>query len=583
MENQIIKKRRSKRWLIIIAVFLVLVLFPAALGLLAIQQVRDATKQLADISENASAGNFSAVQASTQEIDSHLGKALGYLKLTRAYWYIPIVGDNFETAFAEISGAETLIQVGDELITELNLDKDQANLEKFLAKIDQPAYAELENKLADKLEIMKKSPNRWLVTPVKENRCAIISQLTRANDIIGGLNRGSKILQASVGVNKPQNYLVLLQNNGELRPTGGIISGVGKLTIENGKIKDYAFADSSLIDQVNVKSKTEPPKPLKDYWYEPGESWRFSDANFSPDFPESLKNINKYYSAAGNTADFDGVLSIDTSVLKGLLKITGSVKLAGYPYEFTDENVTETLQKHVELDYKKIGVAEGDRKKIIADLGKELITRLSKLDFAGQTKAIDYFGDMLRQKHVLINLTEPAANELIVDFNWGGVMKKTSGDYLAVIDSNLGGWKSDRFIERKVNYKIVPDNGRLKATLNLEYSHLGGYDWQSSIYKTFTRVYVPAGSELVSVSGGVPFETEQELGKTVFSGYFSLEPKTLKQLTLTYLLPKSITESDYNIIIQKQAGVDGIDLGLNLFGGKRVVSQKLVSDAYYSL
>ncbi len=48
--------------------------------------------------------------------------------------------------------------------------------------------------------------------------------------------------------NGPRTYLLLAQNNDELRGTGGFISGAGHVTPDRGKLADLTFADSYAVD-----------------------------------------------------------------------------------------------------------------------------------------------------------------------------------------------------------------------------------------------------------------------------------------------------------------------------------------------
>ncbi|MDD1463708.1 hypothetical protein MEO39_27425, partial [Dolichospermum sp. ST_sed2] len=86
---------------------------------------------------------------------------------------------------------------------------------------------------------------------------------------------------------------------------------------------------------------------------------------------------------------------------------------------------------------------------------------------------------------------------------------------------------------------------------------------------TYTRVYVPQGSGLISsvgimendkLKGGRPGEVEitEELEKTVFGGFISIEPQEQGELIYTYKLPDSISKQiendEYKLLVQKQGG-----------------------------
>jgi hypothetical protein len=123
----------------------------------------------------------------------------------------------------------------------------------------------------------------------------------------------------------------------------------------------------------------------------------------------------------------------------------------------------------------------------------------------------------------------------------------------------------------------VPDGQDAKATLTIKYQNNGKFDWKTTRYNTYVRVYVPAGATLISSSGAQlkerstkpgTVETTTELGKTVFAAYKSIEPGTTSELTLTYTLPKSVTDQwskeNYTLIWQKQPGMTTPDMNLSI-------------------
>ena len=68
----------------------------------------------------------------------------------------------------------------------------------------------------------------------------------------------------SLGADGPRTYLLLAQNNDELRATGGFISGAGHVTIDRGKITSLILKDSYAVDTWD-QPHPEPPGPLRKY------------------------------------------------------------------------------------------------------------------------------------------------------------------------------------------------------------------------------------------------------------------------------------------------------------------------------
>ena len=76
----------------------------------------------------------------------------------------------------------------------------------------------------------------------------------------------------------------------------------------------------------------------------------------------------------------------------------------------------------------------------------------------------------------------------------------------------------------------------------------------SGILRDYYRVYVPEGSQLIEGLGSeIEVKSSEELGKTVFAGFFELRPQGLVKVTAKYRLPFK-AEKDYKLFVQKQPG-----------------------------
>ncbi len=55
----------------------------------------------------------------------------------------------------------------------------------------------------------------------------------------------------------------------------------------------------------------------------------------------------------------------------------------------------------------------------------------------------------LEEKHILISLNDPAAMTLLAEVGWVGAMEPGNGDYLMVVDSNVGWNKANAAVDRQ--------------------------------------------------------------------------------------------------------------------------------------
>jgi len=135
-----------------------------------------------------------------------------------------------------------------------------------------------------------------------------------------------------------------------------------------------------------------------------------------------------------------------------------------------------------------------------------------------------------------------------------GRIKEYDGDYLYIVDANLGGRKSNLYVTQEVEQKINIENKVVNKTLTITYQNPRKYDgWLNSVLPNWTRIYVPKGSELIYMEGLDNEISYEEFGKTVYAGSFELRPEGLVKVIVSYKLPFT-ADNNYNLYIQKQPG-----------------------------
>jgi hypothetical protein len=168
----------------------------------------------------------------------------------------------------------------------------------------------------------------------------------------------------------------------------------------------------------------------------------------------------------------------------------------------------------------------------------------------------------IQAKHVLAYFTDSKVQLAVESFNLAGRVRETNKDYLMIVDTNFSGAKTNIWVTYKADVKVdISSDGTVTNTLNLTYSNPQSKAVKitqarnlNGLFRDWLRVYVPKGSELLEAKG---FEsgqaTGEDLGKTVFEGFFTLAPGNTRQITLKYKLPNKI-KSPYAMLIQKQGG-----------------------------
>lgn len=435
-------------------------------------------------------------------------------------------------------------------------------------------------------QIAKAQSNAFL-RPLKSKLLEINGEIDEARQFVDKAVPLAKLLPEFLGYPEKSSFLLVLQNSDELRPTGGFIGTYGIFEMENGDIirndtHDIYHMDMPVKDLVNVT----PPEPLKKYLNM--EKWYMRDSNWSPDWPTSAEKIEWFYKTEDKllpakdrinnfSGNFDGIIGITPELIIDLLKITGPIFIEGE--EYNSNNFVDLLQYRVEKSYVQLGVSSWQRKEIIGEIVKELKISLFNLSPEAIYDAGNVFFENLLKKNILVYLYDKEKQEVILEQNWGGAISNTKSDYVFVVDANLAAFKTDRVMNRSIKYRIDQGINGVFAELTINYKHNSeGFDWRTTRYRTYTRIYTPINSSLISVEGfnDEKIEVYNEFGKTVFAGFLSIEPGEFGQIKLRYKLNddihRQIKDNGYNLVFQKQPGNKTESLRVDLVFNNKIKS-----------
>lgn len=381
------------------------------------------------------------------------------------------------------------------------------------------------------------------------------------------------------GFQEPVTYLLLFLNNTELRPGGGFIGSYAVVTVESGSVTIHKIEGTEVLDN-NAPDDALPPPPdvykntlYVDYWY-------FRDSNWSPDFEESSKKgLELYAKEQGIFAnDIDVVVGITSTVLEELLQELGPITIEGQT--FTSDNVVEQLQYETSYGYEDRDLEFIERKSILRPFFDVLVEKVESSLFANLDTYLRLADRLINEKHILVYAVDEQLQSSLNKAGLTGVVQNPNGDSLLWVDANLAALKTDHAMERTLSYTIRPtDDGRFEAVAEMTYKHTGRFDWRTSRYLSYTRLYVPFGSELVSTGGtlgGKIADVGLELGKTWFGTSIRVEPGRTETLSFTYRLPPIIrTQAEagvYTLLVQKQLGTVDHKLTLDLDFGTTIIA-----------
>jgi len=426
------------------------------------------------------------------------------------------------------------------------------------------------SKIGEELEPINvdKYPEKIRGFEVKSNILLIKNTLSQADEYAPDIKKALQIVPGVLAVGTPtKRYMIIMQNDKEIRPTGGFMTNYATFKMTNGLLdSDFTSKDMYSIDLEldKIDSYTDfpdPPAPYGDLLKV--ERWYARDMNFSPDFVTSMDQFMTYYNMAGRINGYveikpvDGIFAIDTYVISELLEVTGPVTVNGTTY--TKDNVVLELEKIASLALAE----QANRKRVLGDLMEGMLKNVFESESNIWPKLIDKGVDLAIRKHISIYIFDPEAQALIEEYNLGGRIKENvDGDYSMVVSTNLGGDKTNWFTTKEVSHTLEKQGDRWLRTVKIKYHYNEPDPEYGALVKRFkdwVRVYAPVGSEPVSVEGSeaVAYNlSDQERNKVWFSGYLELGPGESKEITFKYYIPNEVVGDVYKLNIQKQSGID---------------------------
>ena len=390
------------------------------------------------------------------------------------------------------------------------------------------------------------------------------------------------LLYDILGDEVPHRYLILFQNNHELRATGGFIGSYMLVDVNDGRItkmeaKDVYENDGQLQEFVKA------PAGINQV----AERLYMRDANYSPDFPTSAKEI-MWFLENSKGPSVDTVIAIDQTLIEELLSLTGPIVLPSFPYQIKSSNFNDIISYHTEAKIHKGSTP----KQLLFDLIPSFKSKLSNLD--DPQTALPILLKMIDEGHVQVYSNYQRIQDFSQEWGLSGKMlaPESKTDYLSVVTTSIGGNKSDAYIDTSLEHDTqISAKGEIKNSLVIKKTHTWGQAEETKMANMFERfgtgkltkealyfilgrgpnvdymrVYVPLGSQLTS-STGINLEdvhVSQELGYTVFG--FTNGPVNAgdsNQISLEYALPFKLSLSaidNYKFLAENQAGAENIHL-----------------------
>jgi hypothetical protein len=387
-------------------------------------------------------------------------------------------------------------------------------------------------------------------------------------------------LLTALGDYTPQHYLVLLQNNDEMRMGGGFIGSLALVQINDGRIGELDFHDVYEYDGQYFTHQDVPVHELDALTTE----WRLRDSNISADFPTSAQKAIWFLQEEGGPG-VDGVIAVNLSAAQAFLEDTGPLKLSSLSRELTAETFPAVISTLVEAKVNKTNPK--------AILGELLDAFMAQLDDPAEKMSLASTAlDEIHKKQILLYHRDPAVQDWLSSMQLTGDLPELSSiehDFFMPIFTNIGGNKTDRYMKTELTHDTrIFEDGSMVATVTVARTHtftpatlswlkstLASYGftaWNSGLEQTLgnaanhtgIRLYVPEGARILETSGVLRDEVQFYYDPLEDLSYYyvdqTVQPGKTGSFTIQFALPWNFHGdfSQYNFDLFKQPGLKNI-------------------------
>lgn len=639
------RRFRIPKWLIALSIPVVIIIIMVAILGIMLLPVRDV---IAKGRIAAQSGQELAAAVKTQNIEEAKQKLVKtrtdltavkdeYSKLLRLK-AVPLLGLYIADGEHALNAAFAGLDAGDRAIEALEPNADLLGLkgdsnfvagsadERIqLAVKTMSALTPKINEMAQSIDVVRQEidhidpdryPEQFRGTPIRQRLIDGKNVIDNAANLFVNAQPLLVNLPHMLGEPDERRYLILFQNDKELRATGGFLTAYAQFRFDRGKAILEASDDMYDLDAALTK-RFPVPDPIKTY-HKGVTTFNLRDSNLSPDYLLSMKQFEEMYQYVAGREQIDGIIAVDTHVLVEALKILGPLYVSGREFSAEIDPRCDCPKAVYELeDYstRPVGYIREDRKDIIGILFNTMLKQ------ALGVSPSQYWGplfqmllEQINQKHVLTYFHDPDAQAAGEAFNMAGRIMTASEsaavlkyehdggwDYLHINNSNMAGQKANMFTKETMTKEVkINDDGTMTTNLTIVYDNpfpgsdcnleSGGLCLNAPL-RTWLRVYVPEGSTLVESKGtqsptkkeAAPMITYDELDKTVFEGFLVVNPESTSRVELTYTSPvKPAEDGKYRLLIQKQPGTDDQQFTLKV-SGKKTQEFELLGDQEFVL
>ncbi len=463
------KKRRRDVWRVGIVAAVVLLALGGSAAWVAIKgtQLKDnlqsTTQLLPQLKQELTANDKKGAAATVAALASHTAaaKAAGTDPVWKAASSLPWIGPNLAAGTDIAVTADDVVQLAAKPLVGAFDSLDWKSLTPSNGAVGLEALTKAAPSVVSAANTVQLSHSR--LADIDKSRLLpqiadpLTTALAQLDDLRGTLNVASstvQLLPAMLGETDARNYLLLIQNNAEVRATGGIPGALAVLHAEKGKI---TLATQDSASHLGTFDPPVPVDPTQEAIYSHRLGSYMQDVNMTPDFPTAAATARTMWQERHPGQTIDGVITLDPVALSKVVAATGPIdvrsaipagtNIGKLPTTLNGGNLVKALLSDVYANIEDPAVQDA----YFAAVAKDIFTEVSS-GKAPSEKLIAALASGVQENRIRVWSSHPAEQNLLAAQRIGGAISGPGVPAAAfgVYFNDGTGAKMDYYVKRTV-------------------------------------------------------------------------------------------------------------------------------------
>jgi hypothetical protein len=510
------------------------------------------------------------LEAAASDLDGIVAETLGL---------IPIVGSNLDAveqvtdnAIPVLDSALDLQDAVDDLDEEGPVEGGRVRVEAVEA-LAEPLDSEVEN-LGRFAEALAEARSGALAPPLWDAIERLRRRVVDLHEDAIAADRAVEASSALLGSDEKRTYVLLLLNNAELRGGGGIVAGLGSLTIDDGRVK---LGELYTREQLDQDPRLEVPAPAeyeKRFGHYGANSTLWYNTVMTPHFPDAALVAARLF-AEQKGIEADGVLGVDPRGLAALTPPGQEVEVPGRDYTLSSDEIADWIFSDAYEDFE----SQRTRRAAILEVGRRAIESGLQEGFGGR-EGLDRMGEAFAGQHLRFVSFDPDEESVLEEAGVAGALGPETRDTVLVTVHNFGGGghfgsKLDFWTDRSIRHGcIVEGDGVAECATAVTFDNtvpdgLSRYaaGRPYGVLRNYSEVYIPGNAKLQEVKlDGETFDYRPEEQGDLLSIAVYVEIPQGEQATIevAYTLPAGEENYSLTMIPQPLTNDATVDLKLRV-------------------